>query len=77
MKLTGRACLVRPTTLGVRVLKDAISITEGGSFEALVEEEDERGIWLNPREDEVGGRTLLVKWEYVATIEIVKEATSG
>ncbi len=78
MRLAGRACLVRLTAVGIRVLRDVISTTDGGAFEASVEDEDDRGVWIALRgEDAVRGRVLLVKWAYVATIEIMNEVSSS
>ncbi|MFY9690163.1 MAG: hypothetical protein WA369_02690 [Candidatus Acidiferrales bacterium] len=55
-----------------------ISTTDGGAFEASVEDEDDRGVWIALRgEDAVRGRVLLVKWAYVATIEIMNEVSSS
>jgi len=78
VRLAGRACLVRLTSLGIRVLRDVVPTTEGGAFEASVEDEDHQGVWVTLRgEDAVRGRVLLVKWAYVATIEIMNEASSS
>jgi hypothetical protein len=78
MRLVETACLIRLTSVGKRVLGDVVSTTEKGSFEAFVEDEDQRGIWLSPRgQEESRGRTLLVKWEYIATVEVIKEAGSS
>jgi len=78
MMLTERVCLVRLTSIGVRALEGVVAVTEKGSFEAWVKEQDERGVWLNPIGMEESGERrgkliLLVKWDYLATIQTIEE----
>ncbi len=78
MILSERVCLIRLTANGKRALDDIVTVTEKGSFEAWVKEQDDRGIWVSPiKEEEPAGRRagliLLVKWDYLATVEILGE----
>ncbi|HYA89753.1 MAG TPA: hypothetical protein VEF54_02915 [archaeon] len=78
MKVAGRVWLIRLTRLGVRALKDVVVVTDEGTFEAYVLDEDDRGIWASPVEFDSGGKgpsvTTLLKWEYIATMQAVEQA---
>jgi hypothetical protein len=74
MNLAGRAVLIRLTAVGRRALEGVVTVTEKGSFEALVDGDDHRGVWVNPRgENEPADMTFLVKWEFIATMQIIEE----
>lgn len=68
---------VRLTSVGIRALEGVFEVTEKGWFEAWIKDQDERGIWVNPvgTEESVelrGKSVVLVKWEYVATIQTIE-----
>ncbi len=78
MKLSGQAALFRLSRAGREALKDLVS--ESGTFEARVDEEDERGLWINMPEEQVkqgqqAGPVMLLKWDYIATITLLYPST--
>ena len=81
MKLAGRVCLIRLTRIGRRALEGVVGITEQGSFEGWVREQDEIGVWVRPVEEEeaadLRAGLVLVKWDYVATIRVVEVSGSS
>ena len=76
MKLAGIACYMRLTAAGVKAMDGLIEVGERGSFDALVEEEDERGLWVRARgHEEQRESVFFVKWDYIATIEILGKSS--
>ena len=77
MNVAGRVWLIRLSPLGKTTLKDVLSFSEQGTFEAHVIDEGERGIWVSPIEYHEAtrrrsGLTTLIKWEYIATMQEIE-----
>ena len=79
MKLSGQVVLFRLTAVGRQALGEQVS--ESGTFEARVDEEDEHGLWINMPEEQYhavqqAGPVMLLKWDFVATVTLLYPSSS-